>query len=185
MNNLLPNNRVIKARAVYYLSKREYSRSELTKKLATAIYVKNDSLENTDLTGLTASLRHPTTEEINEVLDDLQQQGFLNDTRFASNTVKRQAVKYGAARISAVLSQHQLDTDTVSDLIQELKDTELQRCYTVWLKRFDGYGINALQLLSYQDRQVVLGKQGRFLTQRGFNADVIRKVLQGWQPDTL
>ncbi|MEN9911810.1 MAG: hypothetical protein RI956_254 [Pseudomonadota bacterium] len=182
MNTVLPNHRIIKARAVYYLSKRDYSRSELTKKLATAIYIKNDSLENTDLT---ASLRHPTIEEINEVLDDLHKQGFLNDARFASSTVKRQAVKYGAARISFVLSQHQLDTDTVSDLIQELKDTELQRCYTVWLKRFDGYGVDVLRLLSYPDRQVALGKQGRFLTQRGFNADVIRKVLQGWQPDTL
>ena len=182
MNTLLPNNRVIKARAVYYLSKRDYSRSELTKKLATAIYVKNDSLENIDTTDL---LRYPTAEEINEVLDDLQKQDFLNDARFASSTVKRQALKYGTARVSAVLSQHQLDTHTVSNLIQELKDTELQRCYTVWLKRFNGYSINVLQLLSYPDRQAALAKQGRFLTQRGFNADVIRKVLQGWQPDKL
>jgi regulatory protein len=188
--------RTLKTRAVYYLSKREYSRSELAKKLATPTFLaqKNALLHHTELP------EPPTLDEINAVLDDLQRQGFLNDARFASSVVKRQAVKHGAARVLASLSQHKLDSAVTAQLAAELKDTELDRCYTVWAKKFDRSGIDnnnndnnnddaddlseALSYqLSHQDKQAAIAKQGRFLMQRGFSPDAVRKVLNGWRPE--
>jgi regulatory protein len=168
--NDVTNPRTIKARAVYYLSKRDYSRSELTKKLLSAFHTNTTE-------GLQTSV---DIEVINSVLDDLQAKGFLNDARFASVVANRKAVKYGVARISAMLSQHQLNHQITSDLIQSLKETELQRCYVVWNKKFNR--LDNLAILSYQDQQAAPNKQVRFLIQRGFSPEVVRKVLNGWQP---
>ncbi len=170
------HSRTLKTRAVYYLSKREYTRSELAKKLASPTYAeqKNAALNRSELP------EPPSAEAIAAVLDDLARQGFLNDARFAISLVKRQSSKQGSARIMASLSQHQLDSGLTAQLADQLKDTELARCYTAWAKR---YTRNDIDGLSYVDKQAALAKQGRFLMQRGFNVDAIRKVLQGWEPE--
>jgi regulatory protein len=122
----------------------------------------------------------PSAELIESVLDDLQQQGFLNDERFAQGLARKNASKHGAARVMASLGQHKLDTHTTQTLAATLKDSELARCYEVWSRKFEPIDRDAMDYLL---AQAALGKQGRFLMQRGFNGDAVRKVLNGWVPD--
>ncbi len=165
-------------RAVYYLSKREHSRAELAKKLSQPTYKARQKAFAHHLELPPA----PSSEEIDAVLDDLQRQGFLNDTRFAHSLAHRNAGKHGTARVMSALGQHQLDADTTQQLAQQLKDSELPRCYEVWFKRFANVDLNELRDTDYPTAQAALGKQGRFLMQRGFNSDAVRKVLGGWVP---
>jgi SOS response regulatory protein OraA/RecX len=37
--------------------------------------------------------------------------------------------------------------------------------------------------MDYTESQAALGKQGRFLMQRGFSGDAVKKVLNGWLPE--
>jgi regulatory protein len=168
--------RTLKTRAVYYLSKREHSRAELAKKLAQPTYKARQQafVHKTDLP------EAPSAELIEAVLDDLQQQGFLNDQRFAHSLVNRNATKHGAARVLASLGQHKLDSSTTSELAAQLKGSELSRCFAVWARKFEPINRDELD---YQQAQAALGKQGRFLMQRGFSSDAVKKVLSGWQPE--
>lgn len=163
-------------RAVYYLSKREHSRAELAKKLSQPTYKARQKAfaHQTDLPPA------PSAQDIDAVLDDLQRQGFLNDTRFAHSLVHKNSSKHGAARVLSSLSPHKLDSATTQQLSQQLKETELMRCYDVWSKRFDTVDISQMD---FTQRQAAQGKQGRFLLQRGFNSAAVRKVLDGWQPE--
>jgi regulatory protein len=172
-----PNPRSLKTRAVYYLSKREHSRAELAKKLAQPTYKARQKafVHKTELP------ETPSPELIDSVLDDLQRQGFLDDERFAQGLARKNASKHGAARVMSSLGQHQLAASTTQQLAAQLKDSELPRCHDVWRKRFAH--INRADM-SYPESQAALGKQGRFLMQRGFAGDTIRKVLNGWQPES-
>jgi regulatory protein len=171
-----PSPRTLKTRAVYYLSKREHSRAELAKKLAQPTYRARQAVfvHKTDLPAA------PSAELIETVLDDLQRQGFLDDTRFAQGLARKNANKHGGARVMASLGHHQLDADTTQALAQQLKDTELARCYDVWSRRFAHID---RQAMDFSQSQAALAKQGRFLMQRGFAGDAIKKVLKGWTPE--
>ncbi len=172
-----PSARTLKTRAVYYLSKREHSRAELAKKLSQPTYQARQSA----FVHKTALPHAPSAEAIASVLDDLQRQGFLNDERFAQGLARKNANKHGAARVMASLGQHKLDAATTQHLSQQLKGSELPRCYEVWSRRFSL--IDRTQM-DYTESQAALGKQGRFLMQRGFSGDAVKKVLNGWMPDS-
>jgi regulatory protein len=172
-----PSPRTLKTRAVYYLSKREHSRAELAKKLSQPTYKARQSafVHKTELPAA------PSTELIESVLDDLQRQGFLNDERFAQGVARKNASKHGAARVMASLGQHKLDAHTTQTIAAALKDSELARCYEVWSRKFDPVNRDAMD---YLQAHAALGKQGRFLMQRGFSGDAVKKVLHGWLPES-
>ncbi len=173
-----PSPRTLKTRAVYYLSKREHSRAELAKKLSQPTYKSRQKafVHKTELPD------PPSVEMVEAVLDDLQRQGFLNDERFAQGLARKNASKHGAARVMTSLGQHKLAADTTQQLTQQLKDSELPRCYAVWSKRFSHIDRGAMD---YIESQAALGKQGRFLMQRGFGGDAVKKVLNGWMPEAI
>ena len=172
-----PDPRSLKTRAVYYLSKREYSRAELAKKLAQPTYKARQK-------AFVHKMPLPETPSpaiIEVVLDDLERQGFLNDIRFAQALARQSAKKHGVARVMFNLKPHQLDASTTQQLAIQLKSTELPRCYEAWVKRFAH--INRTHM-DFKDSQTALGKQGRFLMQRGFSNESVKKVLNGWQPES-
>jgi regulatory protein len=176
VGSVAPSPRTLKTRAVYYLSKREHSRAELAKKLSQPTYKARQAafVHKTELPAA------PSAELVESVLDDLQRQGFLNDDRFAQGLARKNASKHGVARVMASLGQHKLDANTTQQLAQQLKDTELSRCYDVWARKFEPINRDELD---YLQAQAALGKQGRFLIQRGFNGDAVKKVLSGWTPE--
>jgi regulatory protein len=83
--------------------------------------------------------------------------------------VNRRAGKLGSARIKQELATKGLSGEAVAEALEQLKDTELSRAQEVWRKKF---GTPAL------DPQA-RGKQMRFLITRGFNAEVVRRVVKG------
>jgi regulatory protein len=105
----------LKARAVGYLSRREYARAELARKLA------------------------PHTDDpvaLESLLDDLEREGWLSTRRFAESLVHRRAERQGAARIVQELRQHGVDEAQIGELRDSLRATELDRAMAVWNKRF-------------------------------------------------
>lgn len=140
--------RSLKARAVEYLSRREYSRTELGRKLAPHV---------------------ETAEEIEEVLDFLESKGLLSNERFAASLVHRKASRLGTTRILHELRQHGIEGQQLRELRSELRATEVERARAVWEKRFGAVGLP-------QDEKEK-ARQIRFLAGRGFDHETIRKVL--------
>ena len=107
--------------------------------------------------------------ELAKALDELQARDFINDTRAVESVVHRRAAKLGAARVKQELAAKGLSGETVAAALEGLRETELSRAREVWRKKFDQPAADA------QER----AKQVRFLLARGFNAEVVRKTVQG------
>ncbi|WP_321844271.1 recombination regulator RecX [Burkholderia cepacia] len=107
--------RSLKGRALGYLSRREYSRAELARKLAP--YVGED-------------------ESVEPVLDALEQEGWLSDARFAESLVHRRASRVGVARIVSELKRHAVGDTLVEEVNAQLRETEWARAQAVWRKKF-------------------------------------------------
>ncbi len=138
----------LKGRALKYLAAREHSRVELTRKLAP---------------------HAESPEQVAQVLDELEQKGWLSAQRFADSMLHRKAARYGAARLKAELAQHQLPSEVAQAATQSLRDTEFVRAHALWLRRFGE------PAQSPQDK----ARQMRFLISRGFASDVVRRVIRG------
>jgi regulatory protein len=138
----------LKGRALRLLSGREYSRSELERKLA-------------------AHEEEPG--QLRRVLDELEAKGFIDHARVAESLIHRRAAKLGAARIRQELQAKGLDAELVSQTVAGLRATEVQRARDVWQRKFDAPPADAAER----------GKQTRFLAARGFDGEVIRRVLSG------
>ena len=108
-------------------------------------------------------------EEIEAALDDLEARGLLSAERFAESMLHRKASRFGAARIQAELAQHRLPADIAQAALRSLKDSELARAHAVWVRRYGEVASDA------QEK----ARQMRFLTARGFAADVVRRVVKG------
>ncbi|RKP49508.1 recombination regulator RecX [Trinickia fusca] len=107
--------RSLKARALDYLSRREYSRTELSRKLA-PFAEEGDSLD--------------------ALIDTLEREGWLSDARFAESVVHRRAARMGANRIVSELRRHAVDDTLIEAVGAELRETEYSRAQAVWRKKF-------------------------------------------------
>ncbi|WP_081627134.1 recombination regulator RecX [Bordetella sp. FB-8] len=113
----------LKARAVGYLSRREYARQELARKLRP--YAEDPA-------------------EIESVLDALQREGWQSNERFARSLVHRRAPLRGTARIVQELRQHGLDDAVLAQASVQLKATEHERAQAVWAKRYTAKPIDRI-----------------------------------------
>lgn len=107
--------------------------------------------------------------QLRRILDELEAKGFIDHGRVAESLVHRRAGKLGAMRIRQELQGKGLDADLVAQTVAGLKSTELQRAREVWRRRFEAPPADASER----------GKQARFLAARGFDGEVIRRVLGG------
>jgi regulatory protein len=107
--------------------------------------------------------------ELAKALDELQARDFINDGRAVDSLINRRAGKLGSARIRQELATKGLSGEAVAEALENLKDTELNRAQQVWRKKFGS---------PPQDAQEK-AKQLRFLITRGFNAEVVRRVVKG------
>ena len=105
----------LKARAIGYLSRREYARDELARKLRP--YAEDPA-------------------EIEAVLDALRREGWQSNERYAQSLVHRRAPLRGTARIAQELRQHGVDDAVVAEASARLKATEYERAQAVWAKRY-------------------------------------------------
>ncbi len=141
--------RSLLARALSYLARREHSRAELRRKLAP---------------------HAESAEQVDRLLDELEAKKLLSEERFVEVLKRSRGERFGAARIKQELKAHHVGEPLVRAAVDELRSTELARARTVWQRRFgDTPATNATER----------ARQMRFLAQRGFSTDVVRKVVRG------
>jgi regulatory protein len=107
-------------------------------------------------------------QQLDRVLDELEQNGFLSAQRFAQSLAHRRATRFGLRRIEQELGTHRLDAPTAESVLGPLRATERQRALAAWRKRFDVLPTDAGER----------GRQHRFLAQRGFTSESIAWVLR-------
>lgn len=137
----------LRVRALQCLTRRDHSRAELRAKLA---------------------VHAQSEEELTAVLDALQAERLLSDTRYASQRVAARGTRYGNGRLRQELRQKGVSDPDIEAALPEAGN-EGERCRAIWGKKFGGPPQSA------EER----AKQMRFLQYRGFSADAIRQALRG------
>jgi regulatory protein len=97
----------------------------------------------------------------------LQAHQYLSNERFVESRVHARASRFGNLRIRQELAQHGLMMGEEES--QRLADSEFDRARTVWLRKFSA---------SPAESPAERARQARFLAQRGFSGEVIRRVLR-------
>lgn len=170
----------LKSRALAYVSRREYTRLELRRKLLAYL-----APEQTD-------------SEVDAVLDALHAQGFLSDARAAESLVRQKGARLGQARLRQALLQKGVDKGLVEAALEPLQDSEFSRALQLWQSKFgrrNPWGLVDAQAsvadedaaceplgreqaqAAYEAAAKEKAKQMRFLISRGFSGELARKVL--------
>lgn len=175
----MPKHRLsLKARALGWLAQREHSRSELKRKLLRVARLEQAQRQaQAQVTGVVEGEAARPVDAVGgvctdpehcveQLLDWLQAHRYLSEARFAESRIHARSARYGNLRIRQELAQHGVELDAAA--LQQLKESELARAREVWRRKFGAPADDA------HGR----ARQMRFLAQRGFSADVIRRVVQ-------
>jgi regulatory protein len=149
----------LKGRALRHLARREHSRAELERKLAPHAEDRPDA---------------SAAEQVRAALDDLAARGLLSDARTAESVLTTQGPRHGSRRLAQALRAKGLDPELVAATLRQARGSELERAREVWRRRFGVPPADAAER----------ARQMRFLAGRGFDGDVIRRVIQGADDDT-
>jgi len=144
----------VKGRALRYLAQREHSRAELERKLARHVQ---------------GSAEVSAQVQIAQALDQLAAVGLLSEARAAESVLTRQGQRFGVRRLKQTLLSKGLDPELVSATLRAAHSTELERARQVWQRRFGKPPAD----------QAERARQMRFMAGRGFEGEVIRRVVQG------
>jgi regulatory protein len=145
----------LRARALQYLARREYSRAELRGKLLPHVQADAEFEQ-----------AHPV--DLDALLDDLTVRGWLSDERAATQMLHTKRSRFGTQRIAHELRQKGITEELISVALPHLKETELDAAREVWRKKFGTAPLDEKEK----------AKQVRFLQSRGFGFDVIFQVLR-------
>ena len=148
----------LRTQALRLLSRREYSRAELARKLAAA--------------GDSAGAPH-APDELAALLDSLETAGLLSDTRYATSRMHARGTRLGDARLKNELRQQGIADETIAAALEQMPD-EAVRARAVWSRRFG---------VAPADRSE-WAKQARFLQSRGFSVSTIRQLLGSLDDDS-
>lgn len=138
----------LRAKSLRLLARREHSRAELARKL-----------------------RGPDVDpaEIEALLDELQGDGSLSESRLAEQMVHAARGRYGVRRVAEKLREKGVGDDTLAQAAEVLREQDLDSARSAWRKRFKSPPATLAER----------AKQARFLAGRGFSGEVIRQVLAG------
>ena len=145
----------MRARALQYLARREYSRAELRGKLLP--YVPAD-----------ADFEQVSPVDLDALLDDLTARGWLSDDRAATQLIHAKRSRFGTQRITHELRQKGISEELIDAALPDLKESELKAARNVWQRKF----------FSLPKDPKEKARQMRFLQSRGFSIEVIFKVLR-------
>jgi regulatory protein len=149
----------LRARALQYLARREYSRAELRGKLLPHVQSDEEFKQAND----------PSVQaNLDALLDDLTARGWLSDERAASQLVHAKRSRFGTQRITHELRQKGIAEELISAALPELKARELEAARDVWQRKFGALPQDAREK----------ARQMRFLQSRGFGFEVIFQVLR-------
>jgi regulatory protein len=144
----------VKGRALRYLAQREHSRAELERKLSRAVQDQPQASAQA---------------QISAALDELATKGLLSEARTAQSVLDSQGRRFGTRRLRQTLQAKGLAPELVASTLQQARLTELERAREVWLRRFGQPPADAAER----------ARQMRFLAGRGFETDIIRRVIAG------
>lgn len=153
MGDSKARNPSLRERALKLLARREHSRAELARKLS-------------------AHAEDPA--EIEKVLDDCERRGWLSEQRVVEQRVHTLRKRFGARRIEQDLRQKGISGEAVATALADLKSGELDAAREVWRRKFGGRLPR-----SPADR----ARQVRFLQGRGFELEVVLKIIKGGEDD--
>ena len=104
-------------RGIDALSRREYSRLELYRKLMRTL------------------TEGETADDVIAVLGDLQAKGYLSDERYAEGRVRVRSMRYGNRRVAQELRQQGVDADAITAAMEQT-EPEIDRARAVWQRKF-------------------------------------------------
>ena len=138
----------LKAAAIRLLARREYARAELAERLIA---------------------RGAVRAEVEQVLDELERNGYLSDARFAQAVVAQKAGRYGKRAIAHELRQKHVEPAAARDALAAIAQTdELAEATALWQRRFGS---------PPQDEREK-ARHVRFLLARGYGMAIALKVLR-------
>lgn len=149
----------VKGRALRWLAQREHSRAELERKLAPHVE------DGPDESAAACIAR---------TLDELQAAGFLSDARTADSVLAAQSPRLGVRRLKQTLQAKGLAPELVAQTLARVRDTEFERARALWQRRFGGEPASDA---------AARARQARFLAARGFDGDVVRRVVRARADD--
>ncbi len=135
------------------LARREHSRAELARKLAP----------------------HGEADAIEALLDQLEQENLLSNTRYVEMLAHARVGKHGSLRLKADLRDKGVSASEMADVLESARTQDLAAARAVWQKKFgaEPFATSAAER----------AKQFRFLASRGFPSEVIRHVIGGMEDD--
>jgi len=136
----------LRERAMRLLALREHSRAELARKLGQS--------------GFDAC-------DIQPLLDEFEEKKWLSDRRFAESYVADHRARAGAIKLAFNLRQRGVADNIIEAVLNDNRDSELERAQTVWQKKFGSAPTDMTEK----------ARQMRFLQSRGFGTEVIRRVI--------
>lgn len=139
----------IKSAVFKLLGRREYCRAELEQKF----------------------YRKYADEQVDSVLEQMEQDGYLSDRRFVEVFVRnRLSQSYGLKRIQFDLQQKRVDSHLLDVVLDELAPDWFELAADAWSRKFREPPNGDYKLF---------GKQMRYLLQRGFSMDEARAAIEG------
>jgi len=137
----------LRLRALNILARREHSRAELARKLAP----------------------YAETEAVEALIDQLEQEQLLSNTRYVEMLAHARAGKHGSLRLKADLRDKGIPDSDMSAVLESAREQDLDAARTVWQKKYGAAPANSAER----------ARQYRFLASRGFPMEVIRRVIGG------
>ncbi|MDR0565406.1 MAG: recombination regulator RecX [Azoarcus sp.] len=110
-----------------------------------------------------------TDEEIGAILDRMGELSLQSDARMAENWIRSHAGRFGRARLENELTRRGVARELIENtLASEALANEPERAYAVWQTKFSAPPADAREW----------ARQARFLSARGFAAEVVCAVLR-------
>src|SRR4051794_25213288 len=111
----LASNPSLRARALRLLARREHSRQELARKL---------------------SVHAEEGEDVDSLLDDLVKRGWLSDARFAEQSIRAKARRFGPLKLAHQLRARGLDAETIAAGFRAAAADGVASMESIWRSRF-------------------------------------------------
>ena len=108
------------------------------------------------------------SDDVPSLLDDLERSGYLSDERVAEQIARRHAGRHGPLRVARDLEARGVRAVDIEAVVSAAREAEPAQALQVLRRKFPEPPEDATGY----------ARQGRYLANRGFSPDVIRRVLR-------
>ena len=140
----------LKARALRLLARREHSREELRRKLEPHV---------------------AGGEDLEALLDELVKRGWLSDVRYAEQSIRAKARRFGPLKLAQQLRARGVDEETIARGFRAAAADGVSSMESVWRSRFHAPAPDVRER----------ARQARFLQGRGFALEDVMRFLSSME----